>query len=133
MANILIFEDNFTLATSWQEVLEAYGHQVEYTTNLEAAMEKIYAGSVDIALIDIFIQQDNRLIPQGGLMLISKIYMLGLAQKPWLIAVSGRSHDSSLSVLEVAKSVGADEYLQKPIDLQELLSVVDRVIVSQSS
>lgn len=133
MANILIFEDDVTLAESWQEVLEASGHTVEQTANLDAAMAKIYEGHIDIAFVDIFIQKERQQVPRGGIMLISKINMISLEHKPWLIAVSGRSHDPSLSVLEVATKVGANEYLKKPVDLQTLLSVVDRVIADRSS
>lgn len=66
-------------------------------------------------------------------MLISKINLLSLEHKPWLIAVSGRSHDPSFSVLEIAKTVGADEYLKKPIDLHELITVVERVAKAQAN
>lgn len=127
MANILIFEDDVILAESWQKKLGDQGHQVEYTANIDVAMSKIYEGYLDIVLIDIFIQENNQESARGGIMLISKINMLALDSKPWLIAVSGRSHDPGFSVLEIAKTVGADEYLKKPIDLQELVTVVDRV------
>lgn len=132
MANILIFEDDSILAESWQKALGDHGHQVEYTANINAAMSKMYEGYLDIALIDIFIQENNQESPRGGIMLISKINMLSLENKPWLIAISGRSHDPGFSVLEIAKTVGADEYLKKPIDLPELMAVVDRVTKAKS-
>ena len=132
MANILIFEDDSILAESWQKALGDQGHQVESTANINVAMSKIYEGYLDIALIDIFIQENNQESPRGGIMLISKINMLSLESKPWLIAISGRSHDPDFSVLEIAKTVGADEYLKKPIDLPELMTVVDRVIKAKS-
>lgn len=132
MANILIFEDDSILAESWQKALGDQGHQAEYTANINAAMSKIYEGYLDIALIDIFIQENNQESPRGGIMLISKINMLSLESKPWLIAISGRSHDPGFSVLEIAKTVGADEYLKKPIDLPELMAVVDRVTKAKS-
>lgn len=131
MANILIFEDDTILAESWQKALGDQGHQVEQTANIDVAMSKVYEAYLDIALIDIFIQENNQESPRGGIMLISKINMLSLEYTPWLIAVSGRSHDPGFSVLEIAKTVGADEYLKKPIDLQELVAVVDRVAKSQ--
>lgn len=133
MANILIFEDDLILAESWQEILVATGHQVELTANLDTAMAKIYEGYLDIALVDIFIQENFQQSPRGGIMLISKIQMLTLERKPWLIAVSGRSHDPGLSVLEVAQKVGADEYLKKPVDLQELVAVIDRAAQAQAN
>ena len=133
LANILIFEDDLFLVESWQNVLGAAGHQVEHTANLDTAMAKIYEGDVDIVLVDIFIQENHQQVPRGGIMLISKIHMIALENRPWLIAVSGRSSDSRLSVLEVAKRVGADEYLKKPVDLRELITVVDRAIRARSN
>jgi len=132
VATILLFEDDATLAESWQNILESRGHQVEHTTNVDVAMAKVYTGTIDIAFVDIFIRKGSQQIPRGGIMLISKIHMLSIDPKPWLIAISGRSHDSSLSVLDVAKNVGADEYLKKPIGLPLLLSTVDRVIAAQA-
>lgn len=133
MANILIFEDDFTLAESWQTFLVAEGHQVVLTANFDAAMSAIQKGSVDIALIDIFIREGHQPIPKGGNKLISSIQTLTLARKPWLIAVSGRSHDPGLSVLDNAQQLGADEYLKKPIDIQELVTVVNRVAKAQTN
>lgn len=128
MANILIFEDDSILAEAWQDALREHGHQVEYTADINAAMAKIYEGYIDIALIDIFIlEKNNQESTRGGIMLISKINILSLARKPWLIAVSGRSHEPGFSVLEIAKTVGANEYLKKPVDLPDLIAVVDRV------
>jgi len=132
LTNILIFEDDIILAESWQQVLIHHGYQAEHTANINAAMAKIYEGVVDIALVDIFIQEKNQESPRGGIMLISKIKMLSLEHKPWLIAVSGRSHDPSFSVLEIAKTVGADEYLKKPIDLQDLLAVIEQRAKAQA-
>lgn len=131
MANILIFEDDLILAESWHKTLSAQGHQVEHTTNVDTAMSKIYEGYLDIAFIDIFIQKNNQESLRGGILLISKINMLSLGHKPWLIAISGRSHDPSCSVLEIAKTVGADEYLKKPIDLEDLIAAVERVTSAQ--
>lgn len=133
MANILIFEDDEILAESWQKALGDHGHQAEHTSDINVAMSKIYEGYVDLALIDIFILEDNQESARGGIMLISKINLLSLEHKPWLIAVSGRSHDPSFSVLEIAKTVGADEYLKKPIDLHELITVVERVAKAQAN
>ena len=131
MANILIFEDDQLLAESWEEILSAQGHQVELTANFDTAMAKIYEGYIDIALVDIFIQENHQPSSRGGIMLITKIQMVTLERRPWLIAVSGRSYDPSLSVLEMAQKLGADEYLKKPIDLQELVTVIDRVAQAQ--
>lgn len=133
MANILIFEDDQILAESWEEILSTQGHQVELTTNLDTAMSKICEGYIDIALVDIFMQENHQSSSRGGFVLISRINMLTLERRPWLVAVSGRLYDSSLSVLEVAQKLGADEYLKKPIDLQELVTVIDRVVQAQAN
>lgn len=114
-------------------MLGEHGHQAEHTADIDVAMSKLYEGYVDIALIDIFILEGSQESPRGGIMLISKINLLSLEHKPWLIAVSGRSHDPGFSVLEIAKTVGADEYMKKPIDLPDLIAVVDRVEKEQAS
>lgn len=133
MVNILIFEDDLNLAESWQNILVTEGHQVEHTANFDTAMAAIKGGSINIAFIDIIIREGHQPIPRGGNKLISKIQTLALEHKPWLIAVSGRSHDPGLSVLDIAQQLGADEYLKKPIDPQELIAVVNRVVKAQAS
>lgn len=133
MANILIFEDDLILAESWQEILIAEGHQVEHTANLDTAMNLVREGEIELAFIDIIIRDSVQQISQSGNNLISYIQTLILDHKPWLIAVSGRPHDPSLSVLDIAQQLGADEYLEKPFDLQELVAVVNRVVKAQAN
>lgn len=132
MAKILIFEDDINLAEHWQDVLENSGHQVSHVFDIQSAMRILEQGGIEVAIVDIFIQESHHASSRGGLMLISKMGFVTLIPKPWIIAVSGHAHNPFLSVLDVAKNLGADEYLHKPIDIQVLLSTVEKAIANQA-
>lgn len=126
MAKILIFEDDLVLAEHWREVFENSGHQVDCVLDIGNALRILEQGGVEVAIIDIFIQDSSHASARGGLMLISKMGFVNLTPKPWIIAVSGHAHNRYLSVLDMAKNLGANEYFHKPIDIQVLLSTVEK-------
>lgn len=107
---ILLVEDDFDVAKSVCEYLEASGHEVELAPDgligLDSATRERYDGIIlDISL--------PRL---SGIQLCERIRALGFSSVPILMLTAM----GTLSYKEDAFNAGADDYLVKPFALKEL-------------
>ena len=133
MANILIFEDNVELAHYWREFLEADNHSVWCCMSVDEAFETANEIAPDIVIMDMLIQHDGELIPEGGLTLLSKL-RLKYAGSPYVIGVSGYRPGkySKVTPLEIAKETGSgiDLALYKPITPEQLINAVNQLLTN---
>jgi len=53
LSRVLIVDDSFTARRYFRELLENAGHQVEEAANGYEGLEKVYAGSFDVLLVDV--------------------------------------------------------------------------------
>ena len=124
--NVLIIEDDRTIAENLYDYLELRGHQCEFAINVAAGMRLLEARGFDACVLD-------RNLPDGdGLALLRRARTLGL-NLPTLVLTARDTLDDKLLGFEA----GADDYLIKPFALQEvearLLALCRRSVVTASN
>ena len=130
MAKILIFEDNTQLAEEWRQLLETQNHRVWCCNTVSAALTLVGDIAPDIIILDMFIQKEGEYIPEGGLTLLSKLY-LTLEITARTIGVSGvrPGKYNQLTPLEIAKR---NDYIKcalyKPVSHAQLLDAVNQLL-----
>ena len=106
-------DDDVAILASFADILEQHGYDVETATTGHEAIEKCKNGSYDIALLDI------RLPDIDGTQLLKELHSVsGTMIKIMVTGYAGL--DSALQSL----LLGADAYVMKPVDPDELLKVV---------
>lgn len=126
MKNILISEDNITLAFEWRDIFELNGHAVTLCHNAVDAAVLLENTKFDLVITDMFMPGGK-----GGLHVIGAMILMGEAAPP-AIAVTGqrsRSYptDETNLFLHQAKRLGASAALEKPFAAAELLAVAQRL------
>jgi len=117
--NILLLEDDIIL----QEIIEEYLIELEYSVTSfydgEQALDAISKGSFDLLLLDVQVPQIS------GFEILSYLRDIGNTT-PAIYITSLDSIDD----LKRGFDIGADDYLKKPFDLQELQARIERVVKS---
>jgi DNA-binding NtrC family response regulator len=110
---VLVVDDDRSICRWLTAVLQAEGYECQTATTIDQAEPLLRDGPFDLALLDIYMGQDN------GLAFLGKLKTL----QPKCKCVVMTAHPS---VETVARSVahGALEYLGKPLLIDELLSLV---------
>jgi DNA-binding NtrC family response regulator len=115
---ILVVDDEKQVRIILSKVLtEMRGFTVEEAETAQEALEKIGTVMFDLALVDF------KLPDMDGVQLIAEIVKL----RPGILAVSLTGHGSIDTAVEAVKK-GASDYLSKPVDLDEMLLRLDRVL-----
>jgi len=117
MADILIVDDEETLLATISLGLERGGHRCSPAATAEAALTRLETFEPHLALVDI------QLPDMDGLTLISRIRQLG-QDFPIIVMTAYGSVQSAVSAMRA----GANDYLQKPVAIDELEVVIDRVL-----
>ena len=115
--NILIVEDDDLIAESIAMALEDEGHFYHITSTLEEGLSAAREGQFDAVVLDIN-------LPDGDGFQFAKAIRRNQIDTSVLV-VSGRS---SVTDKVVALHSGADGYLTKPFDRQELLANLTAII-----
>jgi two-component system, sensor histidine kinase len=112
---VLVVEDEPQMCTLLQDLLEPAGYRVECATDARGGLARIAAGGVDLVLLD-------RMLPGGdGLELCRQVRARETdLYLPMLMMTALAGRDARLEGF----AAGADDYIAKPFDAQELL---DRV------
>src|SRR5450759_3238215 len=114
---VLIADDDRSIRTVLTQALGRAGYQVRTTSNAATLWRWVEEGEGDLVITDVVMPDEN------GLDLIPLIKR----QRPDLRVVV-MSAQSTLITAVKATQRGAFEYLPKPFDLKELLSVVARAL-----
>ncbi|VVM08555.1 partial ATP-dependent Lon protease, partial [Methylacidimicrobium cyclopophantes] len=114
--NILLVEDERNLARSIREVLSAQGHEVALAFDGNEGLRQAELTAPDLLLLD------ARLPGISGPELLRRARAL----HPALAALVFTAYASVEDAVAVMK-LGAFDYLQKPLDLERLRVLVDRV------
>ena len=117
---ILVVDDSATMVLSLKTTLTMSGFQVETAGNGQMALEKLNAGvKPNLILTDI------NMPVMGGMELIGKVRALpGFRFVPILTLTT----ESESSKREEGKKQGATGWLVKPIDGNDLLAVIRKVL-----
>jgi two-component system response regulator AtoC len=117
MASILVIEDEAVLGRQITRALEQAGHEVRHETTGETGLVTARECSPDLVLLDL------RLPDRDGIELLGELTAGGGGPSVVLMTAYG-----SVSDAVEAMRRGAADYLQKPLDLDELRLLVERVI-----
>src|SRR5262245_54308783 len=118
MPRILAVDDEPNIVRLIQVNLERHGYQVETANNGAQALVKIRANRPDLLVSDVMMPE------MDGFELLSTIRRDPVLQDLPIIMLTAKAQDAN--VME-GYSRGADMYLTKPFNPQELLQFVKRI------
>jgi DNA-binding NtrC family response regulator len=119
---VLVVDDNEVFRRPLQRTLEAAGYEVVAVPSGEDALDILDRSTVDLVLTD------RRLPEMDGVHLTRRIK----AVHPTLAIVVMTAYGTIESAVE-ARRYGADDYIEKPFEIPDLLLVLDRALGQQQS
>ena len=119
LPTVLVADDDRSIRTVLTQALGRSGYQVRTTGNAATLWRWVEEGEGDLVITDVVMPDEN------GLDLIPRIKRL----RPDLRVVVMSAQSTLITAVKAAQR-GAFEYLPKPFDLQELLSVVGRALAA---
>ena len=120
-ATILIADDDRAIRTVLTQALGRQGHVVRTTGNAATLWQWVKDGEGDLVITDVVMPDEN------GLDLIPRIKKI----RPNLRILVMSAQNTLLTAVKATER-GAFEYLPKPFDLRELVSVVERALSEPS-
>ncbi len=116
MSNILVVEDEPTIAIALQDDLEEEGYRVEAVSDGVTALEKT-RGGFDLVLLDVMLPGKD------GFTVLREMRKSGNHTPVILLTARGQEQDRVTGL-----SLGADDYVTKPFSRKELLLRVQAVL-----
>ncbi|ABK43297.1 response regulator receiver protein [Magnetococcus marinus MC-1] len=120
MREALIIEDDFIVQESITIILEAHHFNVFQAPNGEVGIRLMEHNHFDVIITDIIMPVKE------GLQTIKE------AKQRWpylkIIAISSGGSEPQLDYLTAAKLLGVDATLRKPIDADDLMACIDKLI-----
>src|SRR6202045_3686686 len=116
-ATILVADDDRAIRTVLNQALARLGHDVRMTGNAATLWRWVADGEGDLVITDVIMPDEN------GLDLIPRIKKV----RPELRVIVMSAQSTLLTAVKATER-GAFEYLPKPFDLRELVSVVERAL-----
>ena len=115
MTRILVVEDEFPIVDLISIALKNVGYEVDYALDGEEGANLIETGKYDLALLDIMLPKFNgyELLDYAKTMELPVIF----------ITAKGQLKDRTKGL-----DMGADDYIVKPFEIEELISRVNAVI-----
>lgn len=123
MAHILLIEDDPAVRDTFEIILASGGHQMTTARDGLEGLAQIDQETFDLVLTDIIMPKCD------GVEVIRSLRKR--ADAPPVIAISGGARTSAANYLEVAKLLGAQQILTKPVGAMELLRAVSEVLGEQ--
>ena len=116
---VLVADDDRSIRTVLTQALGRSGYQVRATGHAQTLWRWVEEGEGDLVITDVMMPDDN------GLEMLPRIRRV----RPELRVVVMSAQSTLLTAVKAAQR-GAFEYLPKPFDLKELLSVVERALAT---
>src|SRR5437867_847368 len=116
-ATILVADDDRAIRMVLNQALARLGHDVRMTGNAATLWRWVADGEGDLVITDVIMPDEN------GLDLIPRIKKV----RPELRVIVMSAQSTLLTAVKATER-GAFEYLPKPFDLRELVSVVERAL-----
>ena len=115
--NILLVEDEEALRMTVGDRLHNEGCVVEYATNGDEAFEKATLLPLDLIILDIMLPR------RDGFTVCRDIRQAGLITPILMLTARGQTADKVAGL-----KIGADDYVTKPFDMQELMARVEALL-----
>ena len=116
MKNVLVIDDDEKICWAFKQFLTDEGHRPIIANNAEEGLRKIQSETPDIILLDV------RLPGMNGLEALKQIKVL----QPEAIVIVMTAYDSVEMTIQ-AMQLHAFDFIPKPIDLDQVKSIIDRV------
>lgn len=121
MAEILIVDDDENMCSAFRQFLETEGHTPIIASNAEDAVTNVAKEHPDVVFMDI------RMPGVDGLEALKQIRALD----PDVYVVVMTAYSTSQTSIEAVR-LGAFDYLQKPLDLDDVRRVIDKALSAQA-
>jgi DNA-binding NtrC family response regulator len=122
MAEILVVDDDQSIATAFERFLEHEGHVCAVASNAEDAMRLVSERDPDLVVMDI------RMPGVDGLQALHQLR----SRFPDLYVVMMTAYGTSQTSIDAIRA-GAFEYLTKPLDLDQLRTVIRHALAAKQS
>ena len=119
MTNVLLIDDDAILRNTLREMLEKLSCDVTEAEDGVVATEKMEETDFDLVITDIFMPN------QDGIETIRNIRRA--RNDVHIVAISVGSPNQRVNFLKMAKSIGANFALAKPIDIQQLADILGKI------
>lgn len=115
-ARILLVDDDLLVSETLSAILRRAGYVITTAVNGNAGLKELQSQEFDLVITDIMMPR------MDGIETILAIRRHNPSQK--IIAISGGSLEVDLDYLKYAEKLGADGILYKPINTEQLLTMV---------
>jgi DNA-binding response OmpR family regulator len=119
VAKLLIIEDDVTMLDLLRVHLKAVGHSVRVASDAADGIRYILADKPDLILSDVGMPYLD------GMELLHALRGDPETRRIPVIFLTGRDDDDTLVK---ARQLGVDDFLTKPIQVEDLLSAIDKVL-----
>lgn len=117
---ILIIDDDELVCQSLRKILVKFGYETEYITDADKSLIKIEEFDPDVIILDIYLTTAN------GLEVLKNIHSKFLNIPVVMITAY-----ADVNIAIKALKLGATDFLLKPLDLDQLKIIIERVIESK--
>lgn len=124
MARIIVAEDDEIVAELLQDALIAAGHGVGVLTNGADALQVIQAKRPDAVILDCNIPE------LSGIRVLEEMRKSEALWRTPVLMLTGRRSDADVSL---AMYAGADDYMKKPFDPQEVVFRIEELIKASAA
>ena len=121
MARILVIDDQPQIRDNCREALEEAGHMVVVAADGQEGVELYRQEAVDLVILDLYMPKLD------GLATIQTLRVATPAL-PIIAMSGGGAIGQATSFLDVARALGAVRTFEKPIRLDDLLTMVEDVL-----
>ena len=119
MATVLVVDDNAVTQRVLAHTIRKAGHTPVAVLNGRDALERLRAGGIDLALLDVAMPE------MDGLTLLGHIRSIPQHQALPVVMLSASAHDEDRIA---ARALGAFEFLSKPASSWELVETINRAL-----
>lgn len=120
MARILIIDDEAQIRKMLKQMIEMEGHEVAVAENGKEGIRILQQQQMDLVITDIFMPEKE------GIETIMELKSENPSLK--IIAISGGGSKGHVDYLEIAKSLGANRTLSKPLTRKELVDTINQLL-----
>ncbi len=117
MESILIVDDDYNLCTVLAEELQEVGYSATFVTNADSAFEYLAQKHFDMILLDL------KMPGKDGFYVLRKI-----REKKIIVRIIVLTAFADVQSAIESSKLGADDFLSKPYDLDELLITIRKVL-----
>jgi DNA-binding response OmpR family regulator len=121
MARILIAEDNAEIRALVSSILVEEGHKVSVAQNGQQGLEMLMEDPPDILVLDIMMPQ------MDGYSVLKELKSSGVKDQMKILILTAKTSESDWVR---GYKLGADSYLTKPFDTDELINAIEDLLSS---